>query len=383
MTHLTWTEAGQPQQAAWYSDNHLKPPRQLQVIEHNINAEAALKLARQGTALLWRGDYHQAKQLLAAMQRRLHGRHRNNQTADEPIADAFHKHRLRQAQAAQTLHMLCVLMQPGWWLNLPRAPQLQAACREAFGGDHPQPLLLPLKTLLGWIGAHEWHQRGVPIAALGGQHIHVPFGVFSPLRGEYLALFADAPLPEPTAVAWDIGTGSGVLAAILAQRGAAQVCATDTNPRALACAAANLHRLGLAERVHLMARDLFPDGQADLIVCNPPWLPAKPTSAIETALYDPQHQMLRRLLDGAATHLRPGGELWLIMSDLAEHLGLRSADFLVQAFQAASWQVLAQTSTQPRHAKATDTRDPLAWARSRELTSLWRLQPLPVDGADG
>ena len=53
------------------------------------------------------------------------------------------------------------------------------------------------------------------------------------MRGEYLDLVAKAPLPSRE-LAFDIGTGTGVLAAILARRGVKRVVATDLDPRALA-----------------------------------------------------------------------------------------------------------------------------------------------------
>ena len=96
-----------------------------------------------------------------------------------------------------------------------------------------------LRELLGLSGAHEWRKKGVEIPALGDR-IHPHYGVFSPVRGEYVGLVAEAPLPpssQPLALAFDIGTGTGVLAAVLARRGAARIVATDQDPRALACAA--------------------------------------------------------------------------------------------------------------------------------------------------
>src|SRR5690606_7377909 len=99
---------------------------------------------------------------------------------------------------------------------------------------------------------------------------------------------------------------------------------------ALACARDNIERLGLADRVVLEHADLFPEGRCGLIVCNPPWLPARPTSSIEAAIYDPDNRMLAGFLSGLGRHLLPGGEGWLILSDLAEHLGLRNRDFLPQ-----------------------------------------------------
>jgi methylase of polypeptide subunit release factors len=113
-----------------------------------------------------------------------------------------------------------------------------------------------------------------------------------------------------------------VLAVLLAQRGATQVVATDIEPRAVVCARDNVRRLGLAGRIRVEHTDLFPSvGRADLIVCNPPWLPAKPTSSLEAAVYDPGAGMLRRLVREIPHHLTPGGEAWLVGPDTA-HSGV-------------------------------------------------------------
>ena len=298
----------------------------------------------------------------------------NHKKPSDPAA-AFHRHRLRQAQQSRLTNMLAVEIGAGFTLGLPRAPDIRAALAGLYGEPDSAPFLLPLNLLLGFIGAHEWHKKGVDIPALGGR-IHVPFGVFSPLRGEYLDLIMQAELPPHFQTAFDIGTGSGILAALLAQRGITRITATDNNPRALACACANIRRLGFADIISVEEADLFPEGRADLILCNPPWLPAKPTSAIETALYDPGHAMLRGFLNGAAAHLNPNGEIWLVMSDLAEHLGLRAPCFLPALFQTASLRVAQTLHTRPAHKKAAAPNDPLAFARSRETTTLYRLQPL-------
>ena len=90
------------------------------------------------------------------------------------------------------------------------------------------------------------------------------------------------------------GTGTGLLAIILAKRGIKQIIATDVNPRALTCAQDNFERQGLAH-VHLQQVDLFPTDAplANLIVCNPPWLPANPTSPLEYSVYDANSAMLK------------------------------------------------------------------------------------------
>ena len=84
-------------------------------------------------------------------------------------------------------------------------------------------------------------------------------------------------------------------------------------------------------------------------------------------------RMLRGFLNGLAAHLEPHGEGWLILSDLAEHLGLRSREALLSWISAAGLTVIDRTDIRPQHPRASDPSDPLHAARSAELTSLWRL----------
>jgi methylase of polypeptide subunit release factors len=232
-----------------------------------------------------------------------------------------------------------------------------------------------LRELLGLVGAHEWHQKGMEITALGSapnNRIHPSYGVFSPVRGEYIQLVAEAPLHNK-ALAFDIGVGTGVLSAVLAKRGVQRVVGTDLDPRALACAKENIQRLGLSPKVELLQTNLFPEGKAPLIVCNPPWLPARASAPIERAIYDENSDMLKGFLAGLATHLTPQGEGWLILSDLAEHLGLRTRSELQDWIGAAGLKVIEKLDTKAEHKKVQDESDPLHAARAAEITSLWRL----------
>src|SRR5205085_8093396 len=181
--------------------------------------------------------------------------------------------------------------------------------------------------------------------------------VFSPVRGEYVELVAQAPLPADASLAFDIGAGTGVLSAVLARRGLPRVVATDMDERALGCARANIERLGLGRQVEVARADLYPDrrtaeGRASLVVCNPPWLPGKPSSAIEYAIYDPDSRMLKGFLAGLKDHLLEGGEGWLILSDLAEHLGLRSREQLLGWIGDAGLAVAGRHDIRPVHPKA-------------------------------
>ncbi|MCP9758189.1 class I SAM-dependent methyltransferase [Aquitalea sp. S1-19] len=362
-----WNEAGEERSARWRSEAGLPPPKRVMVVDDTLNADAAYKLACEGTTLLWRGDYQNARQLLQALVRRVD---RKPAKRGATPSEAFHLHRQAQGRRARVLSMLLLPLDAAYGIPLRRAPDVVAACTEAYG-EADGASLVSLRELLGLIGAHEWRKKGVEVKALGAR-IHPHYGVFAPIRGEYVDLVARAPLPDTTR-AFDIGTGSGVLAAVLARRGVAQVVATDQDARALACAAENLQRLGLDAQVTLQQADLFPEGQASLIVCNPPWLPAKPTSPVEYAVYDPDSRMLRGFLDALAAHLTPKGEGWLIMSDLAEHLGLRSREALLGWIAEAGLVVLGRLDVRPTHKKSLEVVDALHEARMAEVTSLWRL----------
>jgi methylase of polypeptide subunit release factors len=354
----------------------MPPPTRVVIADDRMRAEVAFRLACEGTAMLWRGDFQNARQLLQAMARRADSRpaRRKGAAAGPPTspAEAFHWYRQAQSQRARTLAMLVLPFDADHGIPLRRAPDVRQACLEAYGaGD--APYVASLRELLGLIGAHEWRKNGVQVQVLGAR-IHPHYGVFAPIRAEYVDLVAAAPLPRPMPMlAFDIGTGTGVLAAVLARRGIARVVATDQDPRALACAKENMARLGLAEIVAVEPADLFPPGRAALVVCNPPWLPARPSSPIEQAIYDPDSRMLRGFLGGLAAHLTPAGEGWLLLSDLAEQLGLRSRDELISAIDDAGLKVLGRTDVQPDHPRVSDAADPLHAARSAELTSLWRL----------
>lgn len=365
---VSWTEHGQTRTARWRSEAGVAPPKRVVLADDRLTADAAWRLASEGSAMLWRGDYQNARQLLQAMARRAERRPRK--PAASP-AEAFHRHRMAQGQRAHLLGMLLLPMEAGYRIPLRRAPDVRAACEEAWGPPDDQPALVSLREVLGLVGAHEWRKKGVEIPALDGR-IHPHYGVFSPVRGEYVRLIAEAPLPAKT-LAFDIGTGTGVLAAVLARRGVQRVVATDQDPRALACARDNVARLGLARQVEIVQADLFPEGRAPLVVCNPPWVPARPSAPIEHAVYDPDSRMLRGFLGGLAAHLAPGGEGWLILSDFAEHLGLRSRNELLGWIEAAGLKVLGRRDVRPQHPKAFDPADPLHRARSAEVTSLWRL----------
>ena len=371
---LEWSENGQTRRARWRSEAGLPMPAMLEIVDDSLAAETAFARMNDGATLLWRGDWKNARHLMQALTQRIDRYFSSKPKGQMTPAESFAAHRQRQGQRAAMLARLLVPLGPDYKLPLRRGQDVRQACREAWGKPDGSNSIVALRELLAVVSAHEWRKKGVPVAAVQGS-IHPHYGVFSPVRGEYIDLLAQAALPVGCAVAaeaFDIGTGSGVLAAVLARRGLS-VVATDIAPRALACAAENIEKLQLTAKIHLVEADLFPEGRAPLVVCNPPWLPAQPSSPLEYAIYDPDSRMLRGFLDGLAAHLTPDGEGWLILSDLAEHLGLRSRSELDRWIAKAGLRVAGRIDTKPQHGKVQDRSDPLHAARAAEVTSLWRL----------
>ncbi|HYU19276.1 MAG TPA: peptide chain release factor N(5)-glutamine methyltransferase [Chloroflexota bacterium] len=130
-------------------------------------------------------------------------------------------------------------------------------------------------------------------------------------------------VPKPVVV--DVGTGSGVIACILALHAPeALVVAVDDSTAALEVAEANRRQLGLAERVRLMRGDLLGwlGSAADLVVANLPYLPSSRIGALgpEVREFEPRHaldggqdgaDLMRRLLAQAPARIRSGGSLLL------------------------------------------------------------------------
>ncbi len=371
---IRWVDDGKAFEARWRSHSDAPPPTRVVVADGKMAADEAYGLAGQGTALLWRGDFQEARQMLGALKRRAERRKRVPGTAPARSADAFHLYRQASAQRARTLNALLIPLEDDYSIPLRRAPDIRQACVEAYGPAETASVT-SLRGLLGVIGAHEWRTKGIEIPEAGGR-IHPHFGVFAPIRREYVDLVATTPLPAACAsasVAFDIGTGTGVLAAVLARRGIERVVATDLDARAVACARENVRQLGLQDSIDVVQTDLFPEGRAALVVCNPPWIPARPSSPLENGIYDPDSRMLRGFLAKLPEHLEPGGEGWLILSDLAEHLGLRTRAQLLEEFASAGLRVLGRNDVPPRHPRAADETDALHQARAAEITSLWRL----------
>jgi SAM-dependent methyltransferase len=372
---IRWREGPSERSGRWLSLS-APPPARVAGAGDATTASEAVSRARRGEALVYAGDYRNARQLLAAMARRLSRAPRGATPGRDARArpqQAWRADRERRGMEREVLGRILVPVEPGFRIALGHAPGASEALAEALGPDPGLPGLLPLRDVLGMIGAHEWRRRGIEVAALGAR-VHPHFGVWAPVRQEHVELVAAAAREWPVAGrhAFDVGTGTGVLAFVLARAGAT-VVATDDAAGAVACARENAARLGLADRVDVRQADLLPDGLADLVVSNPPWLPGEAHGPLERAVYDPGGRFLERLVAALPARLAGGGEAWIVLSDLAELLELRPPGYVAALAARAGLRVADVREARPEHPRSRDPEDPLHAFRAREVTRLHRL----------
>ena len=196
---LHWSEAGDAgvaRSARWRSERGAPPPKRVVLADDTTSADTAYRLACEGTGLLWRGDFQNARQLVQALARRIdkppkaskQARVERKKAADAaasgvPAGQAFHLHRQAQAQRARVLGMVLIEFAADYSIDLRRAPDAKQACIEVWGlaTESSVPSVASLRELMGIISAHEWRKKGVEIPALGkvpNNRIHPHYGVF-------------------------------------------------------------------------------------------------------------------------------------------------------------------------------------------------------------
>ena len=134
------------------------------------------------------------------------------------------------------------------------------------------------------------------------------------------AVLRGSPPSAPWRIA-DVGTGSGILAVTIAcERPRVAVVATDVSMAALQVARRNAQAHGVDNRIAFVAGDLLAPaaGPFDVIVSNPPYVPARDATALAPDVRDFEPafalfggeaglDLVQRLLVDAAARLAPAG----------------------------------------------------------------------------
>lgn len=156
--------------------------------------------------------------------------------------------------------------------------------------------------------------------------------------------------PSPVWIA-DVGAGSGAIAVALAVHlPEATIFALDRSPAALAVTARNAGRHGVSERVHPRLGDLLEplSETLDLIVANLPYVTTAEWENLPPEIRDHEPRsaldggpdgltFIRRLLETAAPHLRPGGA---ILMEIGAGQGQTVLDLAVRHFPQARVQLV-------------------------------------------
>ncbi len=181
--------------------------------------------------------------------------------------------------------------------------------------------LLSFPLVQGLNSAWQWYEKGIYIPVLG-KKINPWFGTYFPTRFEHLELFENwlKNYRGQKESAIDVGIGSGVLTFQLLKHEFTKVSGTDSNPNAIIGVDEHLQKNQLQSKVDLYYGDLFAgcDLSAELIVFNPPWLPASYNSeGIDSAIYY-YPELFPRFFSEAPRHLKKGGRVVVLFSNLAK-----------------------------------------------------------------
>ena len=171
------------------------------------------------------------------------------------------------------------------------------------------------------------HNREV-VEEIGDLSILVRPGVFNPalfrVTPVFLEWLGEGLVPAGSKVL-DLGTGTGVLA-IAAASQAARVVAVDSNPTAVECARINAGTNSVEDRMEARLGDLFAPvagERFDLVLCNPPYFPGRPSSELEAAFR--AGNFARRFAHGLGDHLTHDGRALVILSSIGDEAGFLAA----------------------------------------------------------
>ena len=140
-------------------------------------------------------------------------------------------------------------------------------------------------------------------------------GTYEPSEDSFLLLEALSTLDLHTRRVLDMGTGSGILAAYCASRGA-YVVASDIDKDAIKDLELTSKKIGIS--IKLVASDLFSKihDRFDIIVFNPPYLPSSRIKDRTTDGGKNGIEVINRFLGELAQHLVENGRGIIIVSSL-------------------------------------------------------------------
>jgi hypothetical protein len=180
---------------------------------------------------------------------------------------------------------------------------------------------LPLPQIQGLNSSWQWYKNGIHIPVLRNK-IHPYYGVYFPTRFEHLILFDNwlKRYEGAKKTAIDIGIGSGVLSFLMVQHGFQKLFGTDINPNAIIGLSESMEGTKLARKIEIDFGHLFGKWEkpTELIVFNPPWLPAmQELNKLDEAIYY-NEQLFPEFFEAAHKRLLPDGKIVILFSNVAK-----------------------------------------------------------------
>ena len=235
--------------------------------------------------------------------------------------------------------------------------------------------VLPFPKVQGLNSSWQWYKKGIFIPVLK-RKIHPYYGTYFPTRFEHLELFENwlKRYKGKKKSAIDIGIGSGILSFQILQHGFKNIIGTDTNPNSIIGLSQAIKGNIKYEYLKLQHGHLFANNntQTELIVFNPPWLPAKQNiEGLDNAIYYPSN-LFTDFFTEAKKNLKPDGRIVLLFSNLAQITKVCETNPIEQEITKGGRFKKELLLTKTVKSASKKTKRNQNW-RSSELVELWVL----------
>ncbi len=280
--------------------------------DKEMDVQLAIDALSEGYSVLITDYYSSGLAVLNALKKQLKKKHPGKSFQQQrSFRNAFHKDSKRILLKVKKYQLTVKKAPEIGWLKI-LYPELEE-------------FLLPFSQVQGLNSSWQWYKRGILIPVLN-REIHPWYGTYFPTRFDHLGIF-DHWLKHykgEKKSAIDVGIGSGVLSFQMLNYGFEKIYGTDTNPNTIIGLIEDVNKNNLNSKLELVHGDLFAglDLKTELIVFNPPWLPASyDLEGLDQAVYYDEN-LFSRFFAEAEKHLLPEGKLVLLFSNLAQVTGL-------------------------------------------------------------
>ncbi len=236
--------------------------------------------------------------------------------------------------------------------------------------------LLPFPQIQGLNSAWQWFNNGIQIPELRNK-IHPYYGVYFPTRFEHLQLFDNwlKHYQGPKKSAIDVGIGSGILSFMLMKHGFQKSFGTDINPNAIIGLREEMEGTKFSRKIEMDYGSLFGKWEkpTELIVFNPPWLPAShELERLDEAIYY-NHKLFPDFFEEAVKRLLPEGRIVLLFSNLGQITNVTKEHPIEQELLYGNRFDLDRCFKKSVKAASEKTKRNQHW-RSAEEVELWALK---------